>query len=97
MGELRLTPFALYSMTIHEFNNALNGARRVEEARAQKDYEIGRMVSYFSILGHTKKGKLNRPSDLMKFPWERTEQSAPKLEDVKKSRERLKRFEKKNP
>jgi hypothetical protein len=53
-----------------EFFAAVEGYVEEREETMQADWEIGRMVAYYSVAGHLKKSQNAGPQGLFKFPWE---------------------------
>ena len=74
LGQLGLTPSALYGLTFDEFNNALTGMYELMEQREQREWERTRWMATMLLNPHTKK-RLT-PTDLIEFPWEKKSKPA---------------------
>lgn len=71
-----------------EFMNAYRGKLASEERQHRTTWEASRWVAAVLLGPHLKKGSKLNPTDLAKFPWEKTGKEPTKAERL----ERLKRL-----
>lgn len=77
-GELNMTDKDYYSTTPENLMLRIEGYREAQNRANREAWEQARMIGYWSISPHAKKGL--RPTSLVTFPWE-TEQVKWTLED----------------
>lgn len=71
-----MSPADLETMTPSEVVAAYRARLHYDEARDRAQWERARVVAFFSVLPHAKKGSLRKPADL--FPLEWDEGTAPR-------------------
>lgn len=87
-GEIGWTPEAFWSATIREAGLAVLGRSEAVERDVITQYEVGRMIGFFSVSVWTK--KIKRVDQLIKFAWEETAELAQEtVEYVKKRHEKF--------
>lgn len=72
LGQLRLSPSCFYAMTLEEFLLAAEGFMQLEENREKQHWERSRWLAALLLQPHVKKGTRLKPTDIAKFPWEKT-------------------------
>jgi hypothetical protein len=68
-GRLRLTPAQFGDMTPREFSNMVQGYAEGLEQDSRERWEQARMVAYYSVAAHVKKGKTMQA--VIPLPWDR--------------------------
>lgn len=77
-----------------EFWAAVEGFTEAQEETIRVHWETARLVSYYAIAPHLKKGQNKGPKDLFELPWEVKVKKAPRKltpEEVKYHLERMRR------
>ncbi len=59
-----------WASTLRSIVNRIDGYYKHYELQNHESWERARMIAFFAVTPHTKKGKIKSPSDLIKFPWE---------------------------
>jgi len=72
-----------YDATPREFYNRLEGHRKAKEDEHKADWERARLVAYYAIAPHLKKGASNNMDKVIPLPWDHE-----KLKPVKISKEK---------
>jgi hypothetical protein len=72
LGQLRLSPSCFYAMTLEEFTLAAEGFRELELDRQKQHWERTRWLATLNLQPHMKKVTRLKPTDIAKFPWEKT-------------------------
>lgn len=70
-----LPPSVFYSMSMREFFAAINGQQEQAEQIQRREWERTRWLATCLLQPHVDKGKKLKPSDLMRFSWENTQQA----------------------
>lgn len=89
---LGFSPDTVSWMTLREVGNAVSGFYKNKEDVYKLQWEMGRFISFHSLLPHTKKNKKLKLTDVVKFPWDKVELSEKSISEKK---ERLKYLEQK--
>lgn len=97
LGQLGLAPSHFWAMTVPEFAAAVSGASEVKEREEQLSMERTRLLAFWTMSVHIKKGASFTPQSLARFPWEIDKGNKPTKEQVDATRERLKKLLKKKP
>ncbi len=87
LGVLSLTPYFLYNLSFREFNNCVEGYMINQEKKERIRWEQIRwqttvLVNYS---GNVRKGKIIKPTDLIKFEWDTpdiTTEDLKKIDDI---------------
>tara|TARA_R100000664_G_C2758654_1_gene147748 strand:+ start:3551 stop:3793 length:243 start_codon:yes stop_codon:yes gene_type:complete len=72
-------------MTPHEYNLKLSGFLELRKHRERMDWERCRWQTANLLQPHTKKGKKLKPTDLIKFDWDKNEakKKTPTVQEIK--------------
>lgn len=70
-----------WASTLRSLINRIEGYNKHYQLQQHEAWEQSRMIAFFCVSPHTKKGKLRKFSDLIKFPWE----NLPKAHDELKA------------
>jgi hypothetical protein len=81
-------------MTPSDLRMALVARYTYDNLQQRQQWEQSRLISYFALAPHVKKGTVKQPKDLLAFPWEET--LVPKSRDIKHIPEGWKNFIKRN-
>lgn len=73
-----------WQSTLRSIVNRIDGYNKHYTLQQQEAWERSRLVAYFSVMPHTKKGKIKAPTDLVKFPWETPKAHSFDIEAAKK-------------
>ncbi len=65
----------LYESSPRHVSAFIRGSNERELRAHQRTWETARFVAFNSLMPHAKKGKLNKPTDLIRFAWEQAEVS----------------------
>lgn len=76
-----LSPATFYRMSLREFGLCQRGFILTEKLKMQRDWEIGRFISFYSAAPHAKKGSLRKMQDIVKFEWENIKSDLPTEEE----------------
>jgi len=72
VGVLGLTPADVDQMTPAELRMAIIARYTYDNLQQRQSWEQSRLISYFALAPHVKKGTVRKPQDLLPFPWEET-------------------------
>lgn len=73
-----LTPTIYWQSTFSQVVEYVKRYNQLEESREQRQWERTRWQTAALLNVHAKKGKQVKPTDLIKFPWERKNEIKPK-------------------
>jgi hypothetical protein len=83
VGLLGLSPDVIDEMVPADLRLALIARYTYDGLHQRQEWEQTRLISYYALAPHVKKGTINEPKDLMKFPWEDSaNQKSNKIEDL---------------
>jgi hypothetical protein len=68
-GQLGLTSERFWGVDASELFKALKGFNDLEEARAKREFEVGRYIAQKSLAPYMK----NMPKNFWKLPWDKAE------------------------
>jgi hypothetical protein len=80
LGVVGLTPEAFWRLSWKEYELTLRGFFERQEAEARRDYEVARLVSYYSVAPYMKRKKTLK--EFMPFDWEKREVKLPTPEEL---------------
>ena len=83
VGVLGLTPATLDTMTPGDVRLAITARYTYDSLQQRQAWEQARLVSYFALAPHVKKGTIQKPTDLFTLPWEETNvPTSKRIEDM---------------
>lgn len=77
-----------WNETLRATSLRIEGFRRKEEREYRADWERARWMAAVFVQPYATKGKTIRPTDLMKFPWEKQEARLLTPAEIERIRER---------
>lgn len=80
MGIIGLDPAVFWSLSLTEWLHVQRGYLFREEMAERHEWERARMVAYFAVKPHVKRGTLQTVGSIIRFPWE-VEETEPLKED----------------
>lgn len=70
---MRLDPAVFWRMSLREWLLAQRGFFELKESDVRREWEIARWQSYLMLTPYAKKGSMQSPKSLIRFPWEEEE------------------------
>lgn len=78
-GYLSLSVEEFWDLTPREFNNRLAGFFELQQFNQRMEWERCRWQTCYLLQPHTGKGKKIKPTDLIKFDWDKKDKKIKKL------------------
>ena len=77
-----MNPADFWPLSFRDWMLKQRGFFELRNQDYKTSWEQARMISYYSIIGFAKKGKIKRPQDLFKFDWEKQAVTYPTRDEM---------------
>lgn len=91
-GQMNMDVDVFYDMLPKHFWNKMDGFNDLENLRQRSEWERCRWQTAYLLMPHTGKGKTMKPTDLIKFDWDKTSKEVD-FEKLKERAEYIKKLE----
>jgi hypothetical protein len=81
VGQCKINDDIFWNLTFRDATNIIDGFYELEQLRQQQEWERTRWLAAVMLSPHAKKGKTIKPTDLIKFDWEKKAKKAKKKRD----------------